>query len=151
MHPLEFASHRAIGEGRGLDLDSLIDLFPLACTFVAFEDEVRYETFGVTLDGTSLELDLQRQTQLIILGQSFVDCLKLAREVGEVNSPFFRASLSCLIIAGWIITEKVILLRLPEIWSPKIIPLCGRGIPSRPCKERLRHLKTSVNPTLRCF
>jgi hypothetical protein len=123
----------------------------LTSTFVAFEYEVSDESFGVTLDGTSLELDLQRQTQLIVLGQSFVDSLEFARKVGEVNSPFFWASLSCLIIAGWIITEKVILLRLPEIWSPQIIPLCGRGIPSRPCKERLRYLKTSVDPILRFF
>jgi hypothetical protein len=118
LHPLKLAPDRAIGEGRGLNLDALIDLFPLACTFVAFEDEVRDETFGVTLDGASLELDLERKTQLIVLSQSFVDGLELAREVGKVNSPFFRASLSCLIIAGRIITEKVILLRLPEIRSP---------------------------------
>jgi hypothetical protein len=124
LHPLKLAPDRAIGEGRGLNLDALIDLFPLACTFVAFEDEVRDETFGVTLDGASLELDLERKTQLIVLSQSFVDGLELAREVGKVNSPFFRASLSCLIIAGGIITEKVILLRLPEIRSPQIIPLC---------------------------
>lgn len=112
---------------------------------------MRDETFGVSLDWASLELDLERQTQLIILGQSFVDGLELAREVGEINSPFLRASLSCFIIAGGIITEKVILLRLPEVRSPKIISLCDRCIPCWSCKERLRHLQTSVDPTLRCF
>jgi hypothetical protein len=43
-------------------LDALVNIFALASSTVALEDEVGNETFGVTLASASFELDLQRET-----------------------------------------------------------------------------------------